>query len=373
MVTRPRPEGAVLHYVAEWLPASEGFVHDLVRHLSRPAVVVSALPLENMERFAVDHAHSLWPIERYLHPQAWRPRAEDGVFRFLERRHRVQLVHAHHGYRLHKLLPSLRRNGLPFVLSLHGHDVTGYLETHPDAYAEARHRADAVVVPSRFALGLAVDAGFPVERIRVLPSGIDTTYFGPTPLPTGPPEVLFVGRFVAKKGLDALARAWPAVQRAVPDAALRLLGFGPLEELARAIPGRVRIERSPDRHAVRRAMRESTVVVSPSHRAPDDAVETLLVVNLEAQASGRPVVTTRHGGIPEYVRDGDTAMLVEEDEADALAEALVTVLSDRALAERMGANGPGAVAHLDIRRTAARMDDLYEELRSGALAARSTG
>lgn len=373
MVTRAGAEGAVLHYVAEWLPASEGFVHDLVRHLSRPAVVVSALPLENLERFPVDHAHSLWPIERYLHPQAWRPRAEDGVFRFLERRHQVQLVHAHHGYRLRKLVPSLRRNGLPFVLSLHGHDITGYLESYPDAYVEVRHRADAVAVPSRFAQDLAVDAGFPVDRIHVLPSGIDTTYFTPTPLPAGPPEVLFVGRFVAKKGLDVLARAWPAVQAAVPDAALRLLGFGPLEELVRAIPGTVRVERSPDRHAVRRAMQQCTVVVSPSHRAPDDAVETLLVVNLEAQASGRPVVTTRHGGIPEYVRDGDTATVVEESNADALGEALVAILSDRAMAERMGANGPAAVAHLDIRRTAARMDDLYDGLLSEASANRPTG
>lgn len=372
MVSQPG-RGAVLHYMAEWLPASEVFVHDLVRHLARPAVVVSALPLTNTERFDVAHAHSLWPIERYLHPQSWRPRAEDAVFRFLERRHHVELVHAHHGYRLQKLVASLRRHSMPFVLSLHGHDVTGYLESYPDAYDEVRQRADAVVVPSRFAVDLAVEAGFPAGRIHVLPSGIDTTFFAATPLPPGPPEVLFVGRFVAKKGLDVLARAWPAVQAAVPDAGLRLLGFGPLEELARSIPGSVRIETSPDRHAVRRAMQRCTVVVSPSHEAPDDAVETLLVVNLEAQACGRPVVTTRHGGIPEYVRPGHTALVVEEGDADALADALVTVLSDRALAERLAANGPGAVAHLDVRRTAARMDDLYEGLLSGASERRPTG
>lgn len=371
-MTRRGGPGAVLHYVAEWLPPSEAFVFDLVRFLPRPAVVVSALPLENMDRFPVDHAHSLWPIERYLHPRTWRPRAEDGVFRFLERRHDVRLVHAHHGYRLHKLLPSLRRNRLPFVLSLHGHDMTGYVESHPDAYRDVHHQVDAVVVPSNFAVGLAVGAGFPEARIRVLPSGIDTSFFAQSAVPDGPPEALFVGRFVAKKGLDVLARAWPAVQAAVPDARLRLLGFGPLEELARSIPGTVRVERSPDRQAVRQAMQQCTVVVSPSHRAPDDSAETLLVVNLEAQASGRAVVTTSHGGIPEYVRPGETALVVEEGDVDELAGALVAVLSDRALAEQLGMAGPAAVAHLDVRRTAARMDDLYAELLSGTSAARPT-
>jgi glycosyltransferase involved in cell wall biosynthesis len=84
------------------------------------------------------------------------------------------------------------------------------------------------------------------------------------------------------------------------------------------------------------------------------------------------VVTTSHGGIPEYVRPGETALVVEEGDVDELAGALVAVLSDRALAEQLGMAGPAAVAHLDVRRTAARMDDLYAELLSGTSAARPT-
>ena len=358
-MTAPRPD-PVLHVTQQWLPASEGFVHDLVRVLPRPGAVVSFAPPVNRQRFPIPHLHTLWATEQLL-PRPLARRAVTVHLAALARRHRVRLVHVHHGYRADAVLGLCRRLSLPLVLSLHGHDVTGFVDLHPHHYrAVARHVA-AVVVPSRYLAGIAATAGFDPARVHVVPSGIDTAFFTPSPPPGGAPEVLFVGRFVAKKGLDVLAQAWPAVRHAIPGAQLRLLGYGPLEGLARSIPG-AEVVLGPDRTEVRDAMRRCSVVVSPSHRSPDDAVETLLLVNVEAQAVGRPVVTTHHGAIPEYVREDETALLVPEHDAPALAAALVRVLEDRSLAGRLSANGPAVAAELDVRRTARRMDDLYESV-----------
>lgn len=364
-MTGRRDQGAVLHFVSDWLPASEVFVYDLVRHLRRRGVVVAATSTVNLDRFPVPRLASLAPIDRYLRPKAWRPAARTAALGYLAARHDVAVVHAHHGYRVDVLADVVRRRRLPLVLSAHGHDLTGYLEREPDAYRRVRDLVSALVVPSRFLAELAPAAGFKPELVHVIPSGVDTTRFTPTPLPEGDPVVLFVGRFVAKKGVDTLAAAWPMVQRAVPEARLRLMGFGPLEPLARSIPGRVTVDVAPTSDAVRDAMRQAHVVVTPSHRAPDDAVETLLMVNVEAQASGRPVVTTRHGGIPEYVQEDGTAVLVPEADAEALAAAVVRVVSDRELAVRLGQAGPAAVAHLDVRATSARVDALYDEVLAG--------
>ncbi len=57
-----------------------------------------------------------------------------------------------------------------------------------------------------------------------------------------------------------------------------------------------------------------------------------------------------------------SALLVDEHDAEALAEAMVSVLEDDALARCLGAHGPGVVAHLDVRATAARVDALYDEI-----------
>jgi glycosyltransferase involved in cell wall biosynthesis len=113
---------------------------------------------------------------------------------------------------------------------------------------------------------------------------------------------------------------------------------------------------------VRDAIRGATVVVSPSVTAPDGDVDTLVLANLEAQASGRPVVTTRHGGIPEYVDEGRTALVVPEGDAHALADALIAVLSEPAVAARLGQAGPGWAARFDAGASTSRLDDLYDEI-----------
>jgi glycosyltransferase involved in cell wall biosynthesis len=283
---------------------------------------------------------------------------------YLARRHAGRIVHVHHGYRSHEVMGMVRRLQLPYVLSLHGHDITGAVEAHPDRYDAATRVVDAVIVPSAFLAGIAAAVGFPEDRVHVVPTGVDTTVFTPTPLPDGTPVLLFVGRFVEKKGLDVLLAAWPAVRNQVPGARLRLLGFGPLEGLARSGGEGVEVVLRPNQEEVRTAIRQAHVVVSPSRTAVGDSVESLLIVNLEAQASGRPVVTTRHGGIPEFVLDGETSLVVPENDPRSLAAALSKVLTDRSLAERLAAAGPAWASRFDARRCAARVDDLYGSLMS---------
>jgi glycosyltransferase involved in cell wall biosynthesis len=351
----------VLHYIERWLPRSESFVHGVVTNSRHPNVVVSAGRLENTDQYPHPDLVCLAPLW-FRTPPKHRHQTVTACLMYQVLRHRARLVHVHHGYRGYEAKGVTRRLKLPLVVSLHGDDVTGYLDEHPDVYDGVLDRAAAVVVPSEFLVPAAVAAGARAEAVHVIPSGVDLSLFTPSPLPDGPPEAVFVGRFVEKKGLDVLAAAWPTVLHAVPDARLRILGYGPLESLARSIAGDVEVVVGASRSQVQDAIRRARVVVSPSHTAPGDAVETLLIANLEAQASGRPVVTTRHGGIPEFVRDGETALLVPEGDADALADALIRVLSDADLASRLGGAGPEWAAQFDIRRGAARLDDLYDSL-----------
>ena len=354
------PEG-VLHFAERWLPASEGFVYDLVVNLDRPRTVVARNPLENTDRFPLDGVRSLTSLVSPV-PAAVRQKAITLSLLAIARCSGSGIVHVHHGYGIDSVLGLVRRTGMPLVVSFHGDDLTGHLEEHPGAYKRAIPLVDTVVVPSRYLAARALEVGFEGSRVQVVPTGVDTRYFEPTPLPGGDPVVLFVGRFVEKKGLDVLAAAWPLVSAELPDARLEVLGFGPLEHVARSIPGKVEVHLAPTRDQVREAIRRARVVVSPSRTAPGDSVESLLVVNLEAQASGRPVVTTRHGGIPEFVVEGETALVVPEADHAALARALLRVLVDEQLARRLASNGPGWVRTFDVRVAADRVGAVYEEL-----------
>jgi glycosyltransferase involved in cell wall biosynthesis len=352
----------VLHYVEHWLDLSAGFVHAHVSRSRHRAVVVSHNKTANRTAFPHRPVHRLDLLHTLVPEHRW-PQTRTTALRSLATVHRARLVHVHFGYVVGDVLGLTRRSGLPLVLSLHGDDATSLPTRQPGHYDDTVAAAAAVVVPSRFLAGVATGLGFAPDRVHVIPAGVDTGFFTPSPVPRTP-RVTFVGRLVEKKGLDVLLSAWPAVVAEVPEARLDIIGAGPL---AAAIPAGERSVRhvAPEAHRrgeqVRDAVRSARVVVSPSRVSATGDAESLLLVNLEAQASGRPVVTTRHGGIPEFV-DERTAVLVPEGDAPALAQAVARLLADPATAQEMGRAGPSVAARFSAEAGTAGVDAVYADL-----------
>jgi glycosyltransferase involved in cell wall biosynthesis len=200
-----------------------------------------------------------------------------------------------------------------------------------DDYA-VRH-ADAVRALSPYTAGLVEAArGRPPDA--VFPTYSDLTAFTSQPVQPIPerPSALFVGVLEPYKNVDLLARAWRRVAAEVPGAKLVVIGRGSRqEEIDRLVLDRLAThvrELPPDQ--VARTLDAATVLVLPSRH------EGLGRVVIEAFARGRGVVASRAGGILDLVDDGEQGLLVDPDEGDELADALVRVLSDRPLAERLG-------------------------------------
>jgi len=353
----------VLHYTHRWLELSAGFVHDQIVNSRHHKYVLVRDRFENRQAYPYRWVWSLASLQHRARTHF----DNSAMLLAAGSATRAKLCHVHFAYAAPDVLDLVQRRGIPFVLSLHGHDASAWPQDHPEDFRRLTPAVSAVIVPSLFLAERATHLGFGPDRIRVIPAGIDTRWFSPgSPRSGTPNEVLFVGRLVAKKGVDVLLAAWARVAEAVPGTRLRVIGDGPMRPLVTSanIPGLVYEPPDPARRRaqVRDAMRAAAVVVTPSRTAADGDVESLLLVNLEAQACGAPVVTTDHGGIPEFVRAGRTALVVAEGEPGALAEALTTVLGDHALAVRMGREGVGWAQQFDVRRCAAKVDDLYDEL-----------
>ena len=234
------------------------------------------------------------------------------------------------------------------VLDLHGdrrsptrlYGSAGRRLLDPLADRLARHalrRADAVRTITGYTTGLVREAG--VEPTAVFPAYMDLSPFTatePEPLPDAP-RALFVGVLERYKAFDVLCDAWRSVARDLPDAVLHVVGDGTLaplaERLVAELPGRVEWSRVLTAPEVVAALDASTLLVLPSRS------EGMGRVLVEAACRARAVVGTRVGGIPDVVSDGETGVLVEPGDAQALAGALVRVLADRELAERLGAEG----------------------------------
>jgi glycosyltransferase involved in cell wall biosynthesis len=202
--------------------------------------------------------------------------------------------------------------------------------------------ADRVAVRGlRNADGIRTVTGYTTRIVRELgldatdefPAFMDFDSFlqtPPAPLPAQP-QALFVGVLERYKNVDGLADAWRLAAPRLPEARLRLVGRGTLrpvvEQLLRELPAQTGWDERLTQPEVAQALDESTVLVLPSRS------EGMGRVLVEAFCRGRPVVASRVGGIPDLVDGGRNGILVEPGDTRALAEALVAVLTDRALAE----------------------------------------
>jgi glycosyltransferase involved in cell wall biosynthesis len=193
----------------------------------------------------------------------------------------------------------------------------------------AVRRADAVRALSPYTAKL-------VEEVRGRPPDAAFPTYSDLSAFTGPrrqlpeqPTALFVGVLEPYKGIDTLAAAWPRVAAAVPGARLVVVGRGSRRRLLDRLDAELVDQLSPEDVAAR--MDESWLLVLPSR------YEGLGRVVIESFARGRGVVGGRAGGILDLVHEDEEGLLVEPADVDGLAAALQAVLSDRALAERLGA------------------------------------
>jgi glycosyltransferase involved in cell wall biosynthesis len=213
-------------------------------------------------------------------------------------------------------------------------------------------RADRVRVIGTFARGLVDDIGYS-GPLDVYPAFTEYDAFlhdDPVPAPQEP-VVLFVGSFARVKGVDVLLDAWPEIAERVPAARMRLVGSGSLRrELERRSASNRAAERVEFVGPVAPASLASIIDASSVLVLPSRS-EGLGRVLLEAFARGRPVVASRVGGIPDVVSHNVNGLLVAPDDPHALADALVTLLSDDALARRLGT---------EARRAALEFDPLAE-------------
>ena len=215
----------------------------------------------------------------------------------------------------------------------------------PLADALARYglrSSDGVRTISAYTSGLVRDVG--VEPTAEFAAFMDLEPFlesEPAPLPDRP-AALFVGVLERYKAVDVLAEAWRLAAPRLPDASLYLVGRGTLrdvaERLVAELPAQTSWRESISSAEVAQALDAATVLVLPSRS------EGLGRVVIEAFCRGRGVVGSRVGGIPDLVEEGQSGLLVPPEDAPALAAAMVRVLSDRGLAERLGATGRIAVA-----------------------------
>jgi glycosyltransferase involved in cell wall biosynthesis len=280
---------------------------------------------------------------RLLSPEGFGRRVTS-AYAALFRRERIDAVLAEFGPTGVAVMDACRQMNLPLVVHFHGYDISvrQVLERYASAYRGMFRQAAGLVAVSRAMRGKLIALGAPPARVHLNPCGVDCELFGGARPAEAPPLVLAVARFVEVKGPQLTLAAFARVLREYPEARLRMIGDGPLLGDCRRLSESLSIDhgvtflgRQPH-HLIVEEMRRARLFVQHSVEASSGAVEGTPLAILEAGASSLPVVSTRHGGIPDVVTDGETGLLAEERDVEGTARRMLRLLRDPSLAGALG-------------------------------------
>ncbi|MEW9669828.1 glycosyltransferase [Ammoniphilus sp. 3BR4] len=318
----------IVVYRERYLPISETFIYEQIKHLQeyKPYVLCKEILPDAKRHFPHEHIYFL---------QDFRDKA------IVLRRRGIRVIYARFGMGGVEMLPLKRAARLPMLTSFHGSDVSRQLNKRPD-YREA--------LPALFAEGerftvvcehmknKLIDLGCPAEKIAIIKSGIDLKKFPFCPklsIEQGNIRILSVGRLTEKKGMDDLVLAFTRVASVYPRAKLVIIGDGEERPRLESMIWSLGLERHVEllgrqnHEKVQEEMKECNLFVLASRIASDGNEEGIPNVIMEAMATGRLVIATKHAGIPELVKHEITGYLVQENAPHQLGGMMLKALKNQ--------------------------------------------
>jgi L-malate glycosyltransferase len=253
-----------------------------------------------------------------------------------------------------------RSFGMRVIMWLHGGALPSFVTRYPGWAGRVLRRADLVVVPSHYLERAISAAGF---SVRVIPNVIDFPRYRYRVRRALKPHLFWMRNFHSLYNPELVIRALARLRDSLPDAKLVMAGSdggcgSRIRELTADLgledavsfpgfldmPGKVRFGQASD------------IFVNTSR------VDNMPVALVEACAMGLPVISTAVGGVPDFLTDRQTGLLVRDDDEEELIGAIQRLLSDPDLAERLSTNGRRLARRSSWGAVQPQWEQLFSEL-----------
>lgn len=250
----------------------------------------------------------------------------------------IDIIHSHFEITGHMMLPVIRAQQKPFIITFHGLPPPGVSQLPEAMRNEYIDAADTILVNTEFAKKQYMSLGAPAEKIVIIPQGImtkDFVFFAKPKPEAAPVELLTVGRFHSDKGQQYVLQALPKLIELGYNLHYTLVGAGPERANLENLAAQLNLQRYVTFHTtiseqkLKEIYARAHIFIFPSLTDKTGFhEETQGVAIQEAQASGLIVVATKTGGIPECVEDGKSAFLVEDRNAQAIADKVQWIIDN---------------------------------------------
>ena len=257
-------------------------------------------------------------------------------------------------------------SGIPFSFTSHANDLfqRGWL------LKEKVERSKFAVTISKYNQRFLIDKGAPERKIHVIHCGVDTGSFQSRN--SGPIDTVSkigtIGRMVEKKGFDTLIDACEILKTKGYAFFLEIAGSGPLyDELnsrikTKNLTGKIRLIGALPHDCIPEWLKKKDMFVLPCKRDKYGDMDGIPVVLMEAMALGVPVISSKISGIPELITDGISGLLTDENDAKAVADAIVKIITDRRLRNAVIRNAIQKVNdEFELSINTIRLSNLFKE------------
>jgi L-malate glycosyltransferase len=256
-----------------------------------------------------------------------------------------------------------RRFGHRIVMHLHGGAVPQFIERFPRWARRVLSRADGFVTPSKFLARALARLGY---EAHVIPNVIDLSAYPYRHRERVQPRLLWMRTFHPIYNPLMALKVLQQLRREFPEATLVMAGqddglLGPVQQQAREL-GLAGAVRWPGFLDMKKKLQEGNaadIFINTNH------IDNTPVGVIEAGALGLPVVATNVGGIPDLLTNEKTGLLVPDDDATAMAQAVRRLLREPDLATKLSAQGRQLAEDCSWERVRPQWEGLFEGLRGG--------
>ena len=261
------------------------------------------------------------------------------------------IVHCHFG-QIGTLGILLRKLGVTkgkIVTTFYGYDLTSYLNINgKDVYKKLLVEADILLPICNYFKEILIEIGCNEKKITIHRIGIDVNKFSPfnNCFPNDNSfRILSIARLVEKKGIENGILAIAKLLKSFPNIQYHIAGDGPLRGTLMDLLDRLGIKNNVhilgwmDQEEILNLISRAQILLAPSVTGKNGDQEGTPVAIMEALASGLPVVSTFHSGIPEIVLNEKTGYLVKEGDVHDLAKKIGKLISNKILLNRMAKEG----------------------------------
>jgi colanic acid/amylovoran biosynthesis glycosyltransferase len=403
-----RTEPAILHLFENYLPYAQNWAFRMLYNLRSSRTFISALNYEHNQFRIPEFSFLEKPDYADLRLLMNEEEPEKGLlnkifkrsvknFRFSKylsyladavKANQIDMIHAHFAHTAWYFLPLKKITGKPFIVSFYGFDYESLPFSFPkwlDRYKTLFSEADLFICEGNHGASILEKYGCPPQKILVVHLGIDfikAPYFERVKQP-GKLKLVQISNMAEKKGHIYTLQAFEKALRNCPDMTLTIVGGGNDALKNRLIDfclqhdllARVKFLEQIDSAGLYEFLKDFDVLIQPStYAANRDCEGGAPVILLDAQATGMPVISTRHCDIPEEVLHGVTGLLSEERDTDDLANSIRTFYEmGNEEYKRFSQNARVHVKnHYDIKHTSQVMDELYALIKQMSSASEET-